>query len=247
MVKCKLESRAHYAQTVGDATAKIDGRRLFKILGWTRHFADAKSEVYTLRQHLVVEHKVRRIFQQRQLGQNFAAERPIAGVILGELYAQEQVLEGRQKAVGDVLVQRHAAMQRLAAYDSRPQHHVVHVIGHHACQGGDEQRRVLIIRVDHDDYVGAGGQGLAVASLLVSAIAKVTIVHEHGQPQSPGQLRSSVFAVVVHQDADIHQVGDLPHRRFQRALRVIGGHHNRDPFTVDHLGSLDGYLATSGT
>ena len=53
MVKCKLESRAHYAQTVGDATAKIDGRRLFKILGWTRHFADAKSEVYTLRQHLV--------------------------------------------------------------------------------------------------------------------------------------------------------------------------------------------------
>src|ERR1017187_2077386 len=106
MVKCKLESRAHYAQSVGDATAEVDGGRLFKILCWTRYFADAKSEVYTLRQHLVVEHKVRRIFQQRQLGQDFAAERPIAGVIFGELYAQEQVLEGRQKTIGDVLDQK---------------------------------------------------------------------------------------------------------------------------------------------
>src|SRR5664279_3187901 len=247
MVKCKLESRAHYAQTVGDATAKIDGRRLFKILGWTRHFADAKSEVYTLREHLVVEHKVRRIFQQRQLGQDFAAERPIAGVILRELYAQKQVLEGCQKAVGDVLVQRHAAMQRLTAYDSRPQHHVVHVVSHHAGQGRDEQWRVLIIRVDHDHDIGACREGFPIAGLLVPAVAKVAVVLEHRQSQLPGQCRGFVFAVIVHQDAYIHQFGDLPHSRFQRALRVVGRHYHRDPFTVDHLGSLDGYLAISGT
>src|ERR1039457_7239031 len=78
MVKGKLESRTHYAQAVGDTMAKIDGRCLFKVLGRAGDLADAKSEVHTLRQHLVVKHEVRRTFQQRQLGQDLSAERAIA-------------------------------------------------------------------------------------------------------------------------------------------------------------------------
>ena len=92
----------------------------------------------TLRQHLVIEDEVVRVLRQGQFGENLAAEATITGVILRQLYAQEQILKGRQQAVGKVLVEGHAAAQRRASNNARTQHHVIDVIGHHACHCGHQ-------------------------------------------------------------------------------------------------------------
>ena len=53
-----------------------------------------KSEHDRLRDHLVVEDKIVGVFQQRQGLQQFAREGAESGVVLRELHAQPQVLEG---------------------------------------------------------------------------------------------------------------------------------------------------------
>ena len=91
----------------------------------------------------------------------------------------------------------------------------------------------------HDDDIGAGGQRLAIAGLLVAAVAVVFVVDEDQQAKLLGELDRLVLAVVVDQDASIHQVGNLPHRRFQRHLGVVGRHHHGYAFSVDHGCSLE--------
>ena len=92
--------------------------------------------------------------------------------------------------------------------------------------------------MDHDYDVGACGQRLTVAGLLVAAVAKIAIVHKYRQPQLPGEVSGIVLAVVVHQDADVHQLGDLPHRRFQRAFCIVSRHYHSYALSVDHGPSL---------
>jgi hypothetical protein len=68
LLKQKLQGGAQHAEPVLHASAKVDGRRFFKIFGWARNLSDAKSKVNTLRQDLIVEHEIIRIFQQRKFG-----------------------------------------------------------------------------------------------------------------------------------------------------------------------------------
>ena len=88
-----------------------------------------------MRQHLVVENKIIGIFQQRQLGEYLAAEGAVAGVIFGKLGPEKQILERGQQAVGNVLVKRHTATQRVSADNAGAQHDIVNVIRHHAGHG----------------------------------------------------------------------------------------------------------------
>src|SRR5215467_9422377 len=109
LLQSKLHSRAQHAESVLHAAAEIDGRGLSEILRRTGDFSDAKTEVDALRQHLVVEHEVIGIFQQRQLGENFAAEGAVTGVIFRKLHAQEQIFEGRKESVRYIFIEWHAA------------------------------------------------------------------------------------------------------------------------------------------
>src|SRR5580700_2045098 len=141
----ELQGRRQHAEAIFHAAAEVDGRGFFEILSRTGNFSDAKAEVNALGEHLVVENKIIRIFEQGQSEQNIAAEGAIAAVIFGQLHSQEKVLEGGEKAVGDVLPNRHAAVQSLAPDDARAEHNVINVVGDHARHGGYQQRRVLII------------------------------------------------------------------------------------------------------
>ena len=82
-------------------------------------------------------------FPAMEARSRLAAERPVAGVVLGELYAQEQVLEGGKKRVEMYLYRGSAPCSAWPPTNPRPQHHVVHVVGRRVGQGGREQRRVL--------------------------------------------------------------------------------------------------------
>ena len=113
--------------------------------------------MHALSEHLVIEHEVVGVFQQRQLSKHFAAEGAVPGVILGELDSQKDVFKCGKKAVGDVFVKRHAAEQGAAANDARSEHNIVYVIGHHTGHGGGQQRSVLVVGMNHNDDVGASG------------------------------------------------------------------------------------------
>ena len=105
-LQSELQGGGQHAESVLHAAAKVDGRSSFEIFGRARNFADAKTEVHALSEHLVIEHEVVGVFQQGQLGKHFAAEGAVPGVILGELDSQKDVFKCGKKAVGDVFVKQ---------------------------------------------------------------------------------------------------------------------------------------------
>jgi hypothetical protein len=55
------------------------------------------------------------------------------------------------------------------------------------------------------------------------------------QTEAVGQFNCFVGAVVVHQNADVHQVGDFPDRGLQGLLRVVSGHNYGDALAINHV------------
>ena len=96
-----------------------------------------------------------------------------AGVIFRQFDSEKKILECGQKAVGDVFVQRHPASQRSAAKNARGKHHVVDTAGDHACHRRNQGWCVLVVRVNHDDDIGARSKGFAIAGLLVAAVSVI--------------------------------------------------------------------------
>src|SRR5208337_2138922 len=236
----ELQSGCEHTEAILNAAAEIDGGGFLEILGGTGNFADAEAEIDALGEHLVVEDEIVAILPQRQAGEHVAAESAITGVILRQLDVQEQVLKSGEQAVGDVLVKRHASAQRSAAEDAGTENDVIHAVSDHARHGGYQQRRVLIIGMNHDDHVGAGGQSFAVASLLIAAVTVVAVVDEGRQAQPTRDFDSAIGTVVVDENADIDQVGQFPYRSFQRPFRIECREHHGNAFAVDHaLLSLD--------
>src|SRR5690242_19984993 len=229
-----LQRGGQHPQPVLHAAAEIDGGGFGEVLGGAGDFSDVEAEIDALRQHLVVEDKIVGVFQQRQLLQNPAAEGAIAGVVFGKLGAQKPVLHQGQAAVGNVLVNGHAAAQRAAAQNAGAQHHVIDSVGHHTGHGGYQQRRVLVIGVHHDDHIGARVQSFAVAGLLVAPVSVIAVVDVGVETQAVRDLQRLVSAVVIHQNADVHQVGQFTDGLLQGLLRVVRGQHHTDALAVDH-------------
>src|SRR5437016_14286861 len=69
-----------------------------------------------------------------------------------------------------------------------------------------ESRVVLIIGVDHDNDIGAGLEGLAVARLLIGAITVVTVMNEYFQSQFAGNTQRTIGTTVIDKD---HQIYDF--------------------------------------
>jgi hypothetical protein len=59
-------------------------------------------------------------------------------------------------------------------------------------------------------------------------------MHINLQSQPPGQSHGTVFAVVVHQNADVDHLRQFPDGRFERLLRVISRENYRDTFAIEH-------------
>jgi len=113
-----------------------------KYLVGARDFTDAGTEMHALCQHLVVKDEVVGVLQQWQAGEHVATEGSIATVIFRELDHQEKILERSQEAIGNLLPDRHAAVQGLASKNARNQHHVIDFVCHHAGHGGNQKRRL---------------------------------------------------------------------------------------------------------
>ena len=102
---------------------------------------------------------------------------PVAAVPLAEPGARHRVLEGRQDAVADVLVQRHAALEGPAAdHHPRAEHRVGAAVEDRGDDVLDDLGGVLPVAVEQDHDVEAVAHRPGVAGLLVAAVAEVLLV-----------------------------------------------------------------------
>src|SRR5207302_1960390 len=98
-----LQCGGEDAEAVLHAAAEIDRRRLGEVARRAGDLADLESEPDRLRQHLVVEDEVVGVLLQRKRLEEPAGEGAIARVVLGQLVADQQVLEERQQATCKIL------------------------------------------------------------------------------------------------------------------------------------------------
>jgi hypothetical protein len=57
--------------------------------------------------------------------------------------------------------------------------------------------------MEHDNYVGARGQRLPVAGLLIAAVTVIAVVLKNLQPQPSREIYGAIGASIVHQNADV--------------------------------------------
>ena len=147
-------------------------------------------------------------------------------MVLGQVEPEGQVLDAGQEAVGDVLPARHAAGERIAQ-EPAAEHQVALAGGDRRDQLRDPRRVVLVVRVEHDDDLGAGCEGRVVARLLVAAVAAVLGVDDDVEPELAGDLDGLVVRHVVDEDDLVDEVvRDVGVRPLERPRRVVGGHHD---------------------
>jgi hypothetical protein len=120
-----------HAETVADAALQVDRRRVGRIAGRARHFADPRSHRDGLGDDLVVEDEIVGVALDRQAGEQPAAEGAQAGVVFRQFLAERNVLYEREEPVRDVLVAGHAASDGVLRQDARAQHHVVLAVCDH--------------------------------------------------------------------------------------------------------------------
>ena len=157
-------------------------------------------------------------------------EGPIAGMKLGQLEAEGEVLHAGEETVGDVLPPRHALLDhRPSALEPRAEHEVRVRAQDRLDDLRDQRGVVLVIRVDHHHDIAARPERLGVAGLLVGAVAVVPVVDEDLQAQLARDLERGVRGSVVHEDHEVHRVlGQFLIRHAEGPPRIVGGHDHDD-------------------
>ena len=230
-----MHARPQHAEAVDDRAAEADFAAVLEIFRRAGDFADAHPERVRLDEHLVVEDEIGRIRSQRQRLDDMARERAIAGVELGELGADNQVLQCGEKPVGNVFVTRHAAWNRGVAENARADYDVVHARRDHCRHRGDQLRLVLVIRMQHDDDVGAFSQRQRIASLLVGAVAAILRMPVRDHAEAARHRQRRIVAGIIDQQHRIDDVtGNLKEAFLERFLGAVRRHHHDDLLSVQH-------------
>ena len=234
-----LDGRLQHAHAVPDAPPQVYRRRVGLVTGRAGQLTDAGTRRQGLDEDLVVEDEVIRVALERDGGEQAAAERAQAGMVLGQLLAEHDVLGQGEEPVGDVLVAGHSAGDRALGKYARAEHKVVLAVGDHRGHRRDKQRRVLVVRVHHHDDVRAKLERTPVTGLLVAPVAEVALVADGLEAEPVGQRDRLVGAGVVDEHDLVDDVAvQLRQRARQRGLGVVGGHHDSDSATVEHLGII---------
>ena len=215
------EADPQHAEAVAHRAREVDRARLLEVLGRARRSRRCeKSPSNDLGEHLVVEDEVVRAFARADALEQRARERAEAGVVFGELRAEQQVLEP-PSARGSPRTSRAACRRQraLAAENARAEH----------------QRRTRSRRswrpspsraAARTDSLGApsrrcrrrAASAAAVAGLLVAAVAAVRLVHDDfgSRALAASATVSSGARVVDEHDVDRRVVPRQP----QRNLRI---------------------------
>src|ERR1043165_8029895 len=119
--------------------------------------------------------------------------------------------------------------------NARTEGDIVFTERNHCGQRHDQVRRILIIRVQHDDDIRTTPQRFAIASFLVAPVAKVLAMYKSGEAQFSGDFCGRITATVVDQNDLVDKVlGDFAISLFERFCGVIGRHYDKNAFSIQH-------------
>ena len=246
------EVAAHELQH-GDAVGnRSEVRPLPRVARGDREVDHPKAQDPGGHEHLLVEDEPpRREAPERDGLQRGAPVEHVAAVVLRKLEAEHAVLHPGQPAVGDVLVERHAATKGPAAPEAR----ALDDVGPIRVQRGEERRerlgRVLAVAVEPGHHVRAELEGPREARLRRAPVAAVlSVLHQierrEARPEPVRHRRRPVCAAVVDDDVAGGAGDDLGRDAAEDALErlrgVVGGNRDGEPARAsrrpaDHQGA----------
>jgi hypothetical protein len=231
----QLGGNPEHTQPIDDAPLKVDRRRIWFVPSRTAHFPDPVTKVDALGEHLSVEDEVVTVLFEGQLLEDVAREGAVTGVVFAELCPGEEVLRRRERTIGNVLIERHAADQSAARKNARAENHVEVADRHQRRHGGQQLGRILVVGVQHDDDIGVRFERRAITGLLIPSVPAVLVVHDEVETQAPRDGGRIVTTRVVHHDDVVdHLPIHVSQRPLQRASGIVGGHDHGHPFAFDH-------------
>jgi hypothetical protein len=169
----------------------------------------AEQDLVLAQEGLVNGYRMNPIPNYRHLGcselvsalQGLAGEGAIAGVIFSQFLPEQDVLEKGEGAVEDVFIQRHAAMEGAFPQGTGAEDALIDVVGDEPGHRGDQLGGILVIRMEHDDDVGANLECFIVAGFLVAAIASVLFMSDDMvDAEFFGHGDGVVPAIVIYED-----------------------------------------------
>ncbi len=182
LVDTGAEHRLENVPRVFDA---IDAADLVAVVGGDGQFADAQPGQHELDDDLGVEMEIVGVALERNLFERVDRVEPVAGMELGEVRAEERVLEPGQHFVAEEFVKGHPALARPA-----PGHHAgtEHGVGFPGDQRGEQFGQalggILAVAVDQRDEIETVFDGVAVAEFLVAAVTLVFGVAQDGDGEA---------------------------------------------------------------
>ena len=154
---------------------------------------------------------------------------------IGQTGPVYEIFRDRQPPVGEKFPHRHAALKRHAVYYPRADDHIGLSIQDGLHKLRDETRIVLMIGMQHDDNVGSQPERLQITGFLVSAVAAILDVDDHGQAKRARHIDGLVLAHIVDEDDTGNEVfGNVRIRPLQCFSSVVCRQDNDDSRRVIH-------------
>ncbi len=233
------EGDAEHAEAILHTPPEVDAGCFREVLRGTGEFSDAESLEMNLREDLIIEREVIVVPLEGQRFEDATGERPISRVVLREMRPEEQVLEHRESAIGDVLPEGHAPPPCFPSENAGTDDDIERSVDDHRDHRKEEARVVLVIGMQHGDDVGLACDRRPITRFLIRSIPAIFGMHDGCNPEVPGNLCRIIGAAVVHEDDLIHEVvGDSSVCRNERLRRIVGGHHDNDLLSVEHGASI---------
>src|SRR6185503_13448659 len=96
---------------------------------------------------------------------------------LREILACDKVLEDCQEAIGEILISGHSSFERLfSGPDTRSEHHIKKAVSNEIYKITYQFRIVLVVRMEHYDYIRVMFESYSVAGLLISSVSSIHIM-----------------------------------------------------------------------
>ncbi|MEY3456972.1 MAG: hypothetical protein RL215_129 [Planctomycetota bacterium] len=192
-------------KSVAEAATKVDAAGFVEIADRDGDITEPEAEEYRLGKELGVEDEIVGIELPGDGLKNFSAVGAEAAVKIPEILTENDVFENGQATIGDVLPCRHPALQCFCtSTDAGSKHDIDVADANEFSSNRNHSAVVLVVGMNHHDDISAAEECFGVAGFLVASVARVSLVLNDGQSQSPGYFDCLITTAVINEDNLIH-------------------------------------------
>ena len=183
---------------VDDAVFEADARCLGEVSHRHGGIAEIEAVVGGLREQLGVESEVLGVALEVDRLEHLATVGTESRVAFSQILPEHHVHDQGEAPVHQVLVERHPALQGLAAgADACAQHDVADAVAQEADEIGDQAGVVLVVGVEHHHDVRTALERGPVTRLLVAPVAPVACVSNYVNAKRFGHAYRVVWRTII--------------------------------------------------